>query len=455
MSGTQTITLTRSPTKTTVGAADAPTVTTAAVEIPKDLGPVTLVRELGKGGMGVVWLGKHTMLNRDVAVKFLLNMVTSDDDPHFAMFLEGARAAAALQHKGLNGVLNADVVGGVPFIVMDYVAGPTLAQVLHRAGDFPLAAARVVMEAACDAVASLHEADVIHRDIKPANILLAADGTPILTDFGLACTRSVVLTGAKVEAVAGTPDYMAPEMFDRVVSPRSDVYALGVMFYEMLTGRLPFDGDFEQVRTAHREVPVPLDDVRASFPMLADVIDRATTKNPMFRVKSARHLLIAVQDAFSQIDPMTANRAKGEAELVTLVQRSGHGGGGEGRATPTPEAGGTYYDRLSTIAAKRKSGEPATDREMTPAPLMESVTVGTACVRCKASLDGQPTTGRCPSCLLLVRYTLDPAAYAAMPKAAPPRPAPAPAAQSAPTPQSPRPESTPGLWSRLRKRFGG
>lgn len=462
MSDTQTVTLTRDPTKTTVGPADAPTVTGTNITIPKNLGPVQLVRELGKGGMGVVWLGRHTLLNQDVAVKFLLNLVTSNDDPHFAMFLEGARAAAALRHKGLNPVLNADVVEGVPFIIMEYVEGPTLANLLHKVSPFPLAATRLVMEAACDAVAELHEHDVIHRDIKPANILLSPNGTPVLTDFGLACTRQVVLTGAKVEGVAGTPDYMAPEMFDRTVSPRSDVYALGIMFYEMLTGRTPFEGEYEQIRAAHREVEVPLDPVKAVHPALAEVVERATTKNPMFRIKTARHLLIAVQDAFGQVDPMAANLAKGEAELVGIVQRWSQGGKDRsGPLSPTPEVSGTYYDRLSTIVAKRKSGDAAPAPDANPAQLIERAPMGTKCARCGSDLSDQPATGRCPGCLLLVRYTLDPAAYEQVKKSGPrldaarTTPTPPPTAAK-PTPAvTSEPAPRPGILGRIKRLFGG
>ncbi|CAG1009152.1 Serine/threonine-protein kinase PrkC [Phycisphaerales bacterium] len=460
MADTQTVTLTRDPTRTTVGAGDVPTVT--GVTIPKNLGPVQLVKELGKGGMGVVWLGRHTMLNQDVAVKFLLNLVTSNDDPHFAMFLEGARAAAALRHKGLNPVLNADVVEGVPFIIMEYVEGPTLANLLHKVSPFPLAATRLVMEAACDAVAELHENNVIHRDIKPANILLAADGTPVLTDFGLACTRQVVLTGAKVEGVAGTPDYMAPEMFDRTVSPRSDVYALGIMFYEMLTGNTPFEGDYEQIRAAHREVEIPLGPVKSIHAALADVVERATTKNPMFRIKSARHLQIAIQDAFSQIDPMLANFAKGEAELVGIVQRWSKGGKDDSPISPTPEVGGTYYDRLSTIAAKRKSGDAAAVGDPAPAQIGERAPAGTRCARCSADISQEIATGRCPSCLLLVRYSLNPADYEQVKKSGIRAEVAAAAVEpvlAKPTPPAPtapaRPEPARGLLARIKRLLGG
>lgn len=416
MTAPETITLTRAPTRAT--AAESVAGVATPVEIPARLGAVSLVREIGKGGMGVVWLGRHDLLNQDVAVKFLLNAVSSEDDPQFAMFLEGARAAAALRHKGLNPVLNADVVSGVPFIVMEYVEGPTLAQVMEPDEAFPLAAARVVLEAACDAIAMLHEHGVVHRDIKPANILLARDGTPVLTDFGLACSRPVSsLRGARVEGVAGTPEYMAPEMFERTVSPRSDVYALGVMMYELLTGRLPFEGDVETLREQHAHAGLPLEPVRAIHPALADVVERACAKNPMFRTKSARHLLQALEGAFGQMDPMRSNRARGQADLLTIVQRRDTAKAA-GVATPAPRVGATYYDQLSTIVAKRKVGDTPGPLDETPV-LAETVPAGTVCIRCRTPVGGASMTARCPSCLLLVRYSTDPASYEALVRSTP------------------------------------
>ncbi len=416
MTAPETITLTRAPTRAT--AAETVAGVATPVEIPTRLGAVSLVREIGKGGMGVVWLGRHDLLSQDVAVKFLLNAVSSEDDPQFAMFLEGARAAATLRHKGLNPVLNADVVSGVPFIVMEYVEGPTLAQVMEPDEPFPLAAARVVLEAACDAIAMLHEHGVVHRDIKPANILLARDGTPVLTDFGLACSRPVSsLRGARVEGVAGTPEYMAPEMFERTVSPRSDVYALGVMMYELLTGRLPFEGDLDTLRAMHTDGGLPLEPVRMIHPALADVVERACAKNPMFRTKSARHLLQALEGAFGQVDPMRGNRARGQADLLTIVQRRDTAKAA-GVATPTPRVGATYYDQLSTIVAKRKVGDTPGPLDATPVPA-ETVPAGTLCIRCRTPVGGVSMTARCPSCLLLVRYSTDPASYEEMVRSTP------------------------------------
>jgi hypothetical protein len=407
MSARDTVTLTRAATKPT---ADSPDLLPLGepVVIPKNLGNIHLVRELGKGGMGSVWLARHELLHRDVAVKFLLNMAADEADPGFATFLEGARAAAALKHKGLNAVLNADVVQGVPFIVMDYVEGPTLAQLLDRFGALSPAVARVVLNAACDAVGELHDHGIVHRDIKPANILIEAPCNPVLTDFGLACMRPVQSLGSKVEGASGTPHYMAPEMFDRTVSARTDVYALGVMALELLAGHVPFDGSLADIRRAHLEEEPPLELIESIEPALADLLLRAMNKNAMFRLKTARHMQHAVEEAFSRMDPMKVAVARGQADLSALLARLAAGEAAGAAPGPAPEAA-TYYDRLTTLVSKRRSDPTAgPGGSGTEGELVERVGPGVVCARCGAALQGLHVTGRCPGCLLLVRLTLCP-----------------------------------------------
>ena len=173
----ETITLTRST------AAGAPSGEQAEVTIPRELGSVRLIREIGRGGMGVVYLARHKMLGRDVAVKFLLHAVAGPDDPGFTRFLEGARAAAAVRHVGLTAVYDADLANGVPYLVMEYVDGPTLSELLERSGPLSVAVALAVLDEVLASLAELHERGIIHRDIKPSNILLDRDGRVLLADW--------------------------------------------------------------------------------------------------------------------------------------------------------------------------------------------------------------------------------------------------------------------------------
>lgn len=388
-----------------------------ATVIPKRLGAVQLIRQVGEGGMGVVWLGRHELLNRDVAVKFLLNITSGTSDPGFVAFVEGARAAAALRHQGLNAVLHADVVEGVPYLVMEYVEGPTLSRVLRAAGHLTPACARVVLDQVCAAVAELHDHNVIHRDIKPANILFTTDAKPVVTDFGLACERSFAGFGSSTANIAGTPEYMAPEMFEQTISSRTDVYALGILAYELFAGATPFRGTLEEIRSAHAATPLPVDGLAKAPDPVAQVIDRATNKNPMYRYKSARHLQRAFDEAFAAVDPTIANKALGDTELARHVNRLLRGSPDQSTQDPapitpsiTPHA--TYYDRLSSLRDVKKVTRDSGDA-ITPEDLVVRVEADLRCARCNAQLKGVPLTGRCPDCLLLVRVTMDRAAGAA------------------------------------------
>ena len=238
------------------------------IVVPRQLGPVKMQRELGRGGMGVVWLAWHELLSRDVAVKFMLHAVETDD-PGFAVFLAGARAASAVRHLGLTGILHADVIEAVPYLVMEYVDGFSAADVLDRFGLLSVETTVAIMRQVSDAVAELHDRAILHRDIKPSNVLLDGDGRAYVTDFGLTCARGQ--TGDV--RVAGTPAYMAPEMMNGQTSPRSDVFALGVSMFELLTGG----------RTLSQLADSQLE------PRIIELIERATKQDPIYRFKTARH----------------------------------------------------------------------------------------------------------------------------------------------------------------------
>lgn len=137
--------------------------------------------------MGEVWLGRHKLLGRDVAVKFLLGKIAEQSDPAFTQFIAGAQAAAAVVHPSLNQIHHADVAGGVPYLVLELLDGRNLDEVLQQAHPIGLEAARAMIEAICEAVAELHHRDLVHRDLKPSNFVLTTDGRVVVTDYGLAC----------------------------------------------------------------------------------------------------------------------------------------------------------------------------------------------------------------------------------------------------------------------------
>ncbi|MCH7591627.1 MAG: protein kinase [Planctomycetes bacterium] len=341
--------------------------------IPRELGPVRLLREIGRGGMGVVYLGWHQMLDRDVAVKFLLNAVAGPDDPGFAGFLEGARAAARLEHPGLTTIHHADVVDGIPYLVMQYIDGPALSDVVRKTGPLSLPASFTVLDAVSEAIGELHDRGIIHRDIKPSNVMLGLDGRVVVTDFGLSLARPMGQRGPSSPRLGGTPVYMAPEMFIGEVSLRSDVYALGMMTFELLTGELPFAGTLEEVREKHLHEPLPLEPLqrRRLDPAMIEVLERATHKNAMFRYKTARQFLRALKEAISGSEAWS----KGAAELSALVARCGT----EPTEVKPPERGSSssdaYFDTLATVAAGKRQVRPhiADAHQDVPEPLSSTM----------------------------------------------------------------------------------
>ena len=399
------------------------------VTIPRELGPVRLLREIGRGGMGVVYLGRHQMLDRDVAVKFLLNAVAGPDDPGFARFLEGARAAARLEHPGLTTIHHADVVDGIPYLVMQYIDGPALSEVLKQTGPLSLSTLFAVLDAVSEAIGELHDRGIIHRDIKPGNVLLSHDGRVVVTDFGLALARPMGQRGPSSERLGGTPAYMAPEMFAGEVSLRSDVYALGVMTFELLTGELPFTGTVEEVREKHLDEPLPLEPLqqRRLDPALIEVLQRATHKNAMFRYKTAEYLRKALRGSIATEKLLR----EGAAELHRLVPRTLDT---EPDATTTQGAEttptSTYFDRLSEIADEKRAtraplGEADADkgrqddRPAAPTPSSDdspvepisipaqpsaeptaapTLVADVSCVKCEYNLRGLSADVRCPEC---------------------------------------------------------
>lgn len=329
------------------------------VIVPKQLGSVRLIREIGRGGMGVVWSGHDEMLGRDVAVKFLLGASTRETDPGFATFLEGARAAARLKCPGMTAIYHADVVEGSPYIVMEYVDGPTLAQVVQKSGPLTLPAAWSTMSNICGTVAELHDAGIIHRDIKPSNVMLDTDCNIFLTDFGVAICREIGDTGSSERVgLAGTPAYMAPEAFEGYASLRTDTYALGMMFYELLAGSPAFDApSLNQLKQKHQETEPDFSKLAARKVdrTVIDVIERALRKDPKFRLKSARSFL----EAMERTSVSSSVRIRGGADLRAAALKCRTSSGADSQTSVTPDAPApserTLYDHMSTIAAKKRA----------------------------------------------------------------------------------------------------
>ncbi|MEU4333119.1 protein kinase [Micromonospora lupini] len=248
-----------------------------------------LDERIASGGMGDVWRGTDQVLGRTVAVKSLLPALL--DDPDFAERFRGeARTMATINHPGVVDVYDFGNDQQIAFLVMEYVEGDALSSTLSRVGRLTPARTMALVAQAADALHAAHEKGIVHRDVKPGNLLVRPNGTLVLTDFGIARSDIVgQLTAAG--SVLGTASYISPEQATgQVATPASDVYALGVVAYQCLAGRRPFEGDNPlDIAMRHvRETPRPLpSDIP---PQVRAVVERALAKDPAARWPSAAAL---------------------------------------------------------------------------------------------------------------------------------------------------------------------
>ncbi|WP_422737611.1 protein kinase domain-containing protein [Micromonospora sp. WMMD729] len=248
-----------------------------------------LDERIASGGMGDVWRGTDQVLGRTVAVKSLLPALL--DDPDFAERFRGeARTMATINHPGVVDVYDFGNDQQIAFLVMEYVEGDALSSTLSRVGRLTPARTMALVAQAADALHAAHEKGIVHRDVKPGNLLVRPNGTLVLTDFGIARSDIVgQLTAAG--SVLGTASYISPEQATgQVATPASDVYALGVVAYQCLAGRRPFEGDNPlDIAMRHvRETPRPLpNDIP---PQVRAVVERALAKDPAARWPSAAAL---------------------------------------------------------------------------------------------------------------------------------------------------------------------
>jgi eukaryotic-like serine/threonine-protein kinase len=253
-------------------------------------GRYRIERVLGSGGMAIVYLARDLELDRPVAVKLLAENLAGDE-AFRERFLREARHAAALSHPNVAAVFDAGEEDERPYIVMEYLDGETLAEVIARRGPLEPAEAVELALQACAGLEHAHRAGLVHRDVKPQNLLLGGDGAMKLVDFGIArAAESTRLT--EIGTVLGTAAYLAPEQAaGEDVGAAADIYSLGAVLYELLSGRPPFEfGSLAELASRQREGAVtPLRDLAPAVPEeLEEIVMRSLARKPEFRPASAR-----------------------------------------------------------------------------------------------------------------------------------------------------------------------
>jgi hypothetical protein len=280
-------------------------------------GRYKLEAKLGSGGMSTVYLANDGTLDRAVAVK-VMHREMSEQPDQLERFRQEARAVAKLSHPNVVAVIDAGEDGGHPYIVFEYVEGETLKQRIARVGALdPQEALAYAIEIARGLTVA-HARNMVHRDIKPQNVLIDAEGRAKLTDFGI--SRQLEQDGMTATGrVLGTTDYVAPEQaMGHPVDPRSDVYSLGVVLYEMLIGQVPFQAD-SQVGVAMKHVNEELPDVQQRRPEVsaaaALVVERATDKDPSQRYQQVGEMIDDLSTAL-EVEAARAGTTTGEATSV-------------------------------------------------------------------------------------------------------------------------------------------
>ena len=288
-------------------------------------GRYRLEARIGAGGMSTVYRALDETLQRQVAIKLMNREVTSESD-QLERFRREARAVAQLSHPHIVGVIDAGEDEGRPYIVFEYVEGETLKERIRRNGRLPIAEAVAYAIEIARALGAAHARHIVHRDVKPQNVLIDEEGSAKVTDFGIA--RTLDEEGLTADGrVLGTTDYVSPEQaLGQPVTGQSDLYSLGIVLYEMVTGEVPFKGE-NQVAVAMKHVREEIPDVQVRRPevssALAAVIDSATAKRRQDRYADDAELIADLEDVLA-IETARAGGATGEATSVlrTLPSRA-------------------------------------------------------------------------------------------------------------------------------------
>lgn len=255
------------------------------------LGRYEIIGELGQGAMGIVYKAKDPLIDRVVAIKTIsLNLAMEEKEEYEARFYQEAKAAGRLSHPNIVTIYDVGKSGDVAYIAMEFLEGRELRDVLNEDPLLPISKVLDIVVQVAQGLAYAHEHGIVHRDVKPANIMVVRDGHVKITDFGIARMASASVR-TQTGMVLGSPKYMSPEqVMGKTIDQRSDIFSLGVMLYEMITGQVPFNGEnvnaiMYQILNA---VPSPLNTLNPAVPdMLNFIVAKALAKAPDDRYRDA------------------------------------------------------------------------------------------------------------------------------------------------------------------------
>ena len=311
-----------------------------------------IVKRIASGGMGEIYLGIHRVLGKKRAIKIIHQSVEKEKDIR-QRFLQEAKLAASIDHPGIIQIMDFGSHDDFDYLIMPYIEGATLQEEMEK-GPFDLDAALDRMMAMTEALAHAHRQNIIHRDIKPSNFMIDADGRIILTDFGISKNLGDPnLTATNM--ILGSPKFMSPEQISgKPVDRRSDLYSLGLIFYQMVTGRYPFESP-DIASLAYKQVnenPSPANQVNSRVPgPFSDIIARLLEKNPDARYPSGdellRDLTLLKQHGLTRSEGAPENNSKSFSEMATRVTARDRIGA----------AGKTAHDASGTFPFKAPAAE--------------------------------------------------------------------------------------------------